>query len=143
MNPNRATILPCIPTAPAKALPDCLAGQPEIFMLAGLAKAGLLPFLQLIHVLPAILPYIFCKHTHFQHHAIFLAAPPHTLFRQDTAKSGKKRPYYTTQSGHGTIITHQTPVSCVMVCPKMIVMASAGWRTKLYQNPFRDEENRT
>ena len=82
MNPNRASILPCIPSAPAKALPDCLAGQPEIFMQAGLAKAGLLPFLQLIHVLPAILPYIFCKHTHFQHHAIFLAAPPHTLKRQ-------------------------------------------------------------
>ncbi len=44
--------------------------------------------------------HFFCRH------------PPHPK----TAKSGKKRPYYTAQSGHGARITHQTPVSCVNMC---------------------------
>jgi hypothetical protein len=53
---------------------------------------------------------------HFQYYAIFLAATPHTLKRQQAAISGKKRRYYTAQSGHGAIITHRTPVSCVIMC---------------------------
>ncbi len=125
MNPNSASILPCIPTAPAKALPYCLVGQPEIFMLAGLTKAGLLPFLQLIHALPAILPYIFYEHSYFQTIAVFSCRPPHTLFRQDTARTSKKRQYYTVQSGHGASITHQTPVSCVIVCKNYLSLCKS------------------
>jgi hypothetical protein len=58
----------------------------------------------------------FCYHPHFQYHAIFLAATPHTLKRQTAAISGKKRRYYTAHSGHGAMITHRTPVSCVTMC---------------------------
>ena len=115
MNAISASIVPCYPTLPAAALSDCLAGQPEIFILAVLAKAGLLLFLPFIHVLPAILPYIFYEHSYFQTIAVFPCRPPHTLFRQVTARTGKKWQHYTPQSGHGAIITHQTPVLCVIV----------------------------
>ena len=76
MNAISASIVPCYPTLPAAALSDCLAGQPEIFILAVLAKAGLLLFLPFIHVLPAILPYIFYEHSYFQTIAVFPCRPP-------------------------------------------------------------------
>ena len=76
MNPISVSIVPCYPTLPAAALSDCLAGQPEIFILAVLAKAGLLLFLPFIHVLPAILPYIFYEHSYFQTIAVFPCRPP-------------------------------------------------------------------
>jgi hypothetical protein len=87
------------------------AGNPERIILSGLSKAGYALFLPLTQFCR-----IFCYHTHFQYHAIFLAATPHTLKRQEAAKSGKKRPYYTPHSGHGAMITHRTPVSCVTMC---------------------------
>jgi hypothetical protein len=84
MNPISASIVPCY----AEALPDCLVGHPERIMLAGLANAGLLLFLPLIHVLPAILPYIFYEHSYFQTIAVFpCRAPPHPI----SARYGKNQ----------------------------------------------------
>ncbi|MDE1816872.1 MAG: hypothetical protein KGI11_09990 [Thaumarchaeota archaeon] len=92
------------------------AGHPEKIILSGLTKAAYALFLPLTQILPAILPYIFYEHSYFQTIAVFSCRPPHTLFRQDTARTGKKWQHYTAQSGHGARITHQTPVSCVKVC---------------------------
>ncbi len=60
------------------------------------------------------LPHILLSHTFSI--SCHISCPPHTLKRQTAANSGKKRPYYTAQSGHGAIITHRTPVSCVTMC---------------------------
>ena len=76
----------------------------------------------------------FSYHPHFQYYAIFLAATPHTLKRQKAAKSSKKRLYYTPQSGHGAIITHQTPVSCVKVCKNYLSLCkSVQWTFPLWR----------
>ncbi len=88
MNPISATILPCYPPVPAAAMPDCLAGQPEIFILTALAKGGLAPFLPYKPILPAILPKKnVLSYTFSNHYNLFLPPPPHPK----TAKSGKKR----------------------------------------------------
>ncbi len=67
--------IPVMLKSPFRGLGDCP------FLGVGTARSNL----------PAILPLFFCYHPHFQYHAIFLAAPPHTLKRQKAAKSGKKR----------------------------------------------------
>ena len=74
-----------------------------------------------------ILPHILLSYTFSISCNYSCRPPPHTLKRQKAAIGGKKRPYYTAQSGHGAIITHQTPVSCVIVCNKS----------------FSNEENKT
>ena len=97
--------------------------EQELLMLSKfclLKAAGLLR-----STLPAILPYIFYEHSYFQTIAVFSCRPPHTQIRQQAAKSGKKWQYYIAQSGHGARITHQTPVSCVIMCKNYLSLCKS------------------
>ncbi len=86
-------------------------GPSEKHHSVGLTKAGYALFLPLTPILP-----LFLLSPSFSISCHFSCRPPHTLFRQDTARTSKKWQHYTAQSGHGARITHQNPVSCIKVC---------------------------